>query len=263
MEGAVDNFPCESFKEAAPHLRRPFAANAVRWRIVTGSTLVAYVDVRSVIERLNLVVPHLWETEFEEYGARIDSGHVICKLTVDGLTRSDIGKASNMEGPKGARSDALKRAAVHFGVGVSLYAMKRSYMKVGNGELQSDGTPTLKKKDKGNELTPSGEKWLRSKYDEWLDTDRGKHFGKALDHGDEPDAIGDVEAAAIAEDESDDLALSAKREEIERLYERLVKNGNGGDLKKKIPPGRFRAELDGAENLEQLLTLGTKVEQFK
>lgn len=241
--GIAPPFPVESFKEAAPHLRRPFAPNAVRWKVQTGALVVPYVDARTVIERLNLVVPHLWSAEYTPWGERVDSNLLVCHLTIDGLTRSDIGKGPKNETQKGAYSDALKRAAVHFGVSVSLYAMNKVFLNVSkDGAKDAHGVPTLKKTDKSTEITPALETWLRQTYGKWLETDRGKHFGDALDHGDSPDAIGDpVEAAPTGEPTQDDLLLSAKRQEAEAVYAEIP-----AAKRPKLPPARFKAKLDAS-----------------
>jgi hypothetical protein len=74
--GMSDEFPCDSFKAAARHLRRPFTPAAVRFKVQatwpkdkpTGGLIVAYIDARLVTERLNLVVPHLWADAYRPVG---------------------------------------------------------------------------------------------------------------------------------------------------------------------------------------------------
>ena len=83
----------------------------------------AYIDARSVMDRLDSVVGMgRWKTEY----APVDKDTFECKLSllIDGqwICRSDVGeRAQNQQlGPgdqvKAAYSDALKRAAVQFGV---------------------------------------------------------------------------------------------------------------------------------------------------
>lgn len=189
----AEDFPLETLRDAAADLRRPFTAEAVRFKLQTSwpdgnptdALIVAYIDARLVYERLNLVVPHLWADEFAE----LDDKRVRCDLTVDGRTRSDIGFGgwkSQTEG-KGAYSDAIKRAAVHFGIGVSLYAIPKMFLKVEGG--------ALKAKRKGQkhvvEVTAKGDKQLRTMYGAWLDALGISTFGPPLDHGDVPGAQGD------------------------------------------------------------------------
>lgn len=199
-------FPLESFKEAAVYLRRPFTASAVRFKVqatfkgegdtLSGGLIVSYIDARLVVERLNLLVPHLWSEEYEE----IDATHLRCLLTVDGITRRDIGEGSG----KGLYSDALKRAAVKFGIGVSVYAVPKMILNKG-GDLKEVGRTGKKTLI----LTDAGERNVRAKYAEWLESKGTAAFGDPLDHGDVGESQGDYEAEAAAEPEPS--APSAER----------------------------------------------------
>lgn len=183
------HFPLDSFKDAAPHLRRPFTAAAIKFKVQatwpkqqpTGGLIVCYIDARLAVERLNLIVPHLWSDHYEPTA----SGMMWCHLTVDGITRSDVG--SDQQG-KGLVSDALKRAAVKFGVGVSLYAVPKMILNVSDGHL--------KPRRDSVELTPNGETNVRNLYAAWLDTIGKEAFGEPLSHGDSEGAQGDIEADA-------------------------------------------------------------------
>lgn len=183
-------FPVDSFREAAPHLRRPFTQQAVKFKVQatwpkdnpTGGLIVAYIDARLAIERLNLVVPHLWHDEYRAVGAK----QMWCDLTVDGITRSDVGEGEG----KGLVSDALKRAAVKFGIGVSLYAIPKMILNTRDDALKLTKQGKL-------ELTPKGESVLRLMYAAWLDKQGTRAFGGPLDHGDSDDAQGDHEADGV------------------------------------------------------------------
>lgn len=174
--------PVDSYKDAAPYLRRPFTPQAVKFKVQAtwdgGALIVAYIDARLAIERLNLVVPHLWHDRYET----VAKDCMWCHLTVDGITRSDVGEGSR----KGLVSDALKRAAVHFGVGVSLYAIPKIILNLSDGHLKPN------RKDK-YELTDSGLVRCRQLYTAWLSGPGEAAFGKPLDHGDADEAIGDPE----------------------------------------------------------------------
>ncbi len=114
-------------------LSRPFDASDVQIKVQAVSKdkkkgqVVAYVDARVVIDRLDEVVgPWNWKDEYEvlvsEEG---ESGRVVevkCRLTVLGVTKEDVGEGDSM---KAAFSDALKRAAVKFGVGRYLYRLPK------------------------------------------------------------------------------------------------------------------------------------------
>ncbi len=188
-------FPVASYREAAVHLRRPFTAEAVKFKVQatwpkdkpTGGLIVAYIDARLVVERLNLIVPHLWSDQYRTVGG----GQMWCDLTVDQITRSDVGEGQG----KGLVSDALKRAAVKFGVGVSLYATPKMILDVKSG--------LLKPRKDSLELTPKGEAHLGALYGQWLGAAGIHAYGAPLDHGDVKDAQGDPEAdpeAGVAAD---------------------------------------------------------------
>lgn len=178
-----DEFPVESFKAAAPHLRRPFTPAAVKWKVQAtwsgGALIVGYIDARLVVERLNLVCPHLWMDEYQP----VDGDRLMCRLTIDGITRHDIGEGYQ---GKGLWSDAFKRAAVKFGVGVSLYAIPQTFLNEQQGHL--------KKRKDGYVLTPDGERACRDRYAAWLETVGTSGFGVPLDHGDVEGSQGDAEA---------------------------------------------------------------------
>lgn len=88
---------------------------------------VSYITARQVMDRLDEVFGVLnWWTRFTVIGENT----VLCELTVSlpggtTVTKSDFGYSNNNNdsdnGIKGAASDALKRAAVHFGIGRYLY----------------------------------------------------------------------------------------------------------------------------------------------
>lgn len=182
--------PVDTFREAAPLLRRPFTPAAVRFKPQAvlgdgkGVLCVAYIDARLVIERLNLIVPHLWHDSYRPVG----DGLMWCDLTIDAITRSDVGEGTG----KALVSDALKRAAVHFGVGVSLYAIpqQRIWATDARGSLV-----TLWRKSNGKgwdaRLEDAGHAHLRRVYSTWLDEHGTSAFGAPLDHGDVDDHQGD------------------------------------------------------------------------
>lgn len=196
------SLPVDSLKEAAPFLRRPFDLYAVQFRALEGSkgqtlNCAAYVTARTVIDRLNLVCPHLWEDRYE-----VVPGGLRCDLTIGDRTRSDVGWSapashSTAMGLKALYSDALKRTAVHFGVGVSLYALPRLALSVNAKHAWAKAIPG--KTDKfGNPLyrygmTEKGQIVLRDRYERWLDSQSS--FGSPLSHG-------HVEGSADPEDET-------------------------------------------------------------
>lgn len=184
--------PVGTLGKALPHLRRPFAPAAVKFKVQTewgtGGIVVAYIDARVVIERLNAVVGGEWEDDYTDM-----SGGSACALTVCGRTRRDVGAGAFL---KASRSDALKRAAVKFGVGVSIYALKQVKMNTGSGEKELR-TRKVKDKKTGQEkqvpvMDDVALAYLRSVYGAWLGLEHGGGaFGRVLEHGDMEDAQGD------------------------------------------------------------------------
>lgn len=84
-----------------------------------------YIDARDVMRRLDAVVgPANWSFDYDLVAP--DGKFVKGKLTVCGVTKCDAGEGSTEdEVLKSAVSDALKRCAVHFGVGRYLYYLPK------------------------------------------------------------------------------------------------------------------------------------------
>ena len=67
---------------AQVHLRRPFEPAAVRWKVQSVGDgygiVVAYIDARLVVERLNAVVGGEWSDEYRVHAQGVEE----CALTV-------------------------------------------------------------------------------------------------------------------------------------------------------------------------------------
>src|SRR3954469_7131571 len=101
------DFPCASLDEALPHLRRPPAPEAVRFKIQntagTVAQVAAYVDARLVFDRLDRVCGKGGRAPYEECPNPLGPPpcdrdaqplarppiHVRCRLTAFGVTRED------------------------------------------------------------------------------------------------------------------------------------------------------------------------------
>jgi hypothetical protein len=112
-------------------LAAPFDPADVDWRpsgkagANQRTSLVAYVDARVIQNRLDDVVG-IGGWSFDWTPVVVEGGDVkVAKgsLTILGVSKSDVGTASNWEASKGAVSDALKRAAVQFSCGRYLYSL--------------------------------------------------------------------------------------------------------------------------------------------
>jgi hypothetical protein len=118
--------------EMLQSLAEPFPAEAVQWKPQvtnkdrTRALAVPYVDVRSYVDRLNEVVGADWSDDYEVVGT---GAVVLCRLTIGGVTRSDIGEADpeDQNTATSALAQAFKRACVKFGLGAYLYRMPRRW----------------------------------------------------------------------------------------------------------------------------------------
>lgn len=134
-------------------LRAPFDPDDVDFRVQGKANaegkaqVVTYIDARCVQDRLDEVVCGAWSFTWEPVTLAGSELHVVKgRLTIHGVTREDVGTASNFEASKGAVSDALKRAAVSFGIGRYLYAIPSEWVPV-----------------KGDRILPSTRAQLRAK----------------------------------------------------------------------------------------------------
>jgi len=139
------NQTSEAVKVLAEALAAPFRTGAVRFKPgkVSGNRAMAlaYVDARAIQDRLDEVLGVLgWQDEYES----LPDGSVVCRLRLrlgdEWITKMDVGAPSEQpdEGDrrKAAFSDALKRAAVKFGIGRYLYRV---------GTIWADFDPQKKK----------------------------------------------------------------------------------------------------------------------
>lgn len=112
-------------------LAAPFPPDAVSWRAQnlsregTSALALAYIDARDVMNRLDEVVgPANWTDAYAE----TPKGRLICTLSLrigdEWVSKSDGAGDTDVEGDKGAISDALKRAAVKWGIGRYLYDLE-------------------------------------------------------------------------------------------------------------------------------------------
>lgn len=113
-------------------LREPFAVENLRWKVQTNpkdgkdmAVVVVFVDARSVAAHLDDVVGGEWHTAYRQPPVTVGNPALECQLTICGVTRSDVGTVEPSKiassDTKDLYSDALKRAAVQFGVGAFLY----------------------------------------------------------------------------------------------------------------------------------------------
>src|SRR5262245_21782155 len=133
-------------------LSAPFDPKEVKFKpqVVQGNRALAlaYVDARVIQDRLDEVLGvEGWQDEYE----CLPAGSVICRLRLrlgdEWVTKMDVGGPSEQpdggDRMKAAFSDALKRAAVKFGVGRYLYRLPAQWVDYDPIKRQFVRTPTL------------------------------------------------------------------------------------------------------------------------
>lgn len=142
-------------------LSAPFPADAIHWRAQTvtqdGSKALAlaYLDARDVMDRLDEAVgPSNWKDGYVE----TPKGRTFCTLEirVDGewIAKTDGAGDTDVEGEKGSISDALKRAAVKWGIGRYLYDLGNVWAPCESYEVDDRG----KKRKKWKKWGPGADK---------------------------------------------------------------------------------------------------------
>jgi hypothetical protein len=121
-------------------LSAPFSPRDIEWRISRCGAkngkpyafVLAYVTNRAIMERLDAVVGSFnWKNEY----CNGPNGGVLCGLSIrhkgEWLTKWDGAENTNIEAVKGGLSDAMKRAAVQWGIGRYLYRLpKQMYANI-------------------------------------------------------------------------------------------------------------------------------------
>ena len=138
-------------QEIFDQLSVPFPTAFIRWRV--GSTNgnrglpLCYVDVRAVMDRLDSVCGmEGWMCNYTPAKEML-----ICNLGIrlpdngEWIWKADGAGPTDFEGEKGMASDALKRAAVRYGVGRYLYDLKCDWVEVEGEKTKRIPQDTIKK----------------------------------------------------------------------------------------------------------------------
>lgn len=133
-------------------LSSPFPASVIGWKAqaVSGerALAVAFIDARTVMDRLDEVVsPGDWRDTYRVQA----NGTVICGLSIrvngELVTKFDVGGRSDQDDDgdkeKAAFSDALKRAAVKWGIGRYLYSLPKQWVGYDPRKKQLTDIPSL------------------------------------------------------------------------------------------------------------------------
>lgn len=217
-------------------LHSPFPVAEIEWRV--GSTksdksaglALAYLTARHVMERLDAVCgPENWQDRYEFHGPR-----TVCYLSVrvggEWITKADGAGDSDVEAEKGAISDALKRAAVKWGIGRYLYDLGKIWV----------------------DLEPAGKSY-RIKSDQYAKLERELHnrFGAGLKV---VDAV--TQPTEKAADAPKGPTVAVLKENYTRLKKELLEQQSQG--------WRVMAKwLNDASVLSEIEALGRYAEDFK
>jgi hypothetical protein len=200
-------------------LAAPFDPSLVSWRAQTmsgdGKSAMAlcYIDARDVMNRLDEVCgPDGWQDRYVE----TVKGRLLCTITVrcgdDWIEKSDGAGDTDVEGEKGAISDAFKRAAVKWGIGRYLYDVPATwadcdYMTDREGKMKTTGNgkpifkcwapaghrklakvltdhfgaPVARKVDTPTKPAPNPQAPITDEQRTWLQTQCEKYGGTAQD----------------------------------------------------------------------------------
>lgn len=127
-------------------LREPFPASDIEWRLQEcgekngkiWAMCLAYITNRAIMQRLDDVCqPENWKNQYQPG----PHGGIVCGLSIrcadEWVTKWDGADNTAVEAVKGGLSDAMKRAAVQWGIGRYLYNLESGFATIAeNGEYR-------------------------------------------------------------------------------------------------------------------------------
>lgn len=155
--GHEENHSCWQCKRLNRQLlETPFEPSQIKQREGANGKMLDYVEGHAVIKRLNDAFDGMWSFEIIHNRVLDDEVVVLGKLKVNGISKMQFGSSKITlskdnklpiclgDDLKAAATDALKKAATHFGVGLHLYEEK-------NGAENSRGNDSAPKKPEKRE----------------------------------------------------------------------------------------------------------------
>lgn len=157
-------------------LAAPFSPQDIEWRIGQAgekkdgtywAKVLAYVTNRAIMNRLDdALTPANWKNEFQAG----PQGGVVCGLSLrindEWITKWDGADNTDIESIKGGLSDAMKRAAVQWGIGRYLYDLEEGWAEIHEKSVAGSRYAACKIKVDGKEkfihfywLPPDLPKW--------------------------------------------------------------------------------------------------------
>jgi hypothetical protein len=156
QEATMPEETAPDWGEIKKNLAAPFDSYYVGWKAQatnhekTRALAVAYIDARTVMDRLDAIVgAGNWSDSYRVISDGNGEFAVECTLTVHGVHKSDVGTADEEDDgataprPKSAYSDALKRAAVKWGIGRYLYRLPSRWVDYDAARKLLAETPEL------------------------------------------------------------------------------------------------------------------------
>jgi hypothetical protein len=154
-------------------LSEPFDKSQIHWRVgstkgdKTAGMALAYLDSRDVMDRLDKICGiDGWQSDQPWSDGKKLCCRIGIKINGEWVWKSDGAGDTAVEGDKGAFSDALKRAAVSWGIGRYLYQTPNWWVP-------------LEKAGNSYKFTKEAFKELGAKYDQWLLPSRKQKFLEA------------------------------------------------------------------------------------
>lgn len=124
-------------KELESALKKPFRSDEIEWRISaknkdnTKGLVVPYITNRAIQNRLDEVVGFdNWKNEFFALSDKSKVCGISIRFGTEWLTKYDGADDTNIEATKGGLSNAMKRAAVQWGIGRYLYNLPPIWAKI-------------------------------------------------------------------------------------------------------------------------------------
>ena len=149
-------------------LKRPFKADEIEWRVQScGKTdsgfwamVLAYVQNRAIQDRLDEVFGiDGWQNILKELPNSGMSCGISAKINGEWITKWDGADNTDIETTKGGISNAMKRAAVQWGIGRYLYNLEVVYADVSATKQKGWNYANTKQKDRFYWKTPNLPSW--------------------------------------------------------------------------------------------------------
>ena len=123
-------------------LAAPFDTKDIEWRVQSATRgnngqvrvlVLPYLDARAIMNRLDEVCGCMWTSDYQSLTVAGKEAFQ-CKLSIkiddEWVYRTDAAEVSDIESVKGGHSNALKRAAVQWGIGRYLYALDAVWVEL-------------------------------------------------------------------------------------------------------------------------------------